>query len=75
MLSDEAQEIFRQVRMMSPKIARLAGGDEGWIAERYYLSDIFSAANFGDFGSNERVKTELKKTIIYGLKFKYNDEI
>ena len=74
-LSDEAQEIFRQVRMMSPKIARLAGGDEGWIAERYHLSEMFSVMNFGDFGSNERVKTELKKTIIYGLKFKYNDEI
>ena len=75
MLSDEAQEIFRQVRMMSPQIARLAGGDEGWIAERDHLSEMFSVMNFGDFGSNERVKTELKKTIIYGLKFKYNDEI
>ena len=74
-LSDEVQEIFRQVRLMSPKIARLAGGDEVWIAERYHLSDMFSVMNFGDFGSNEIKKTELRKTIIYGLRFKYNDEI
>ena len=39
------------------------------------LSEMFSVMNFGEFGSNEKVKTELKKTIIYGLKFKNNDEI
>ena len=74
-LSDEVQEIFQQVRKMSPRIARIAGVDEGWIAERHYLSDMFSTMNFGEFGSDERKKTELRKTIIYGLKFKYNDEI
>ena len=74
-LSDEVQEIFQQVRTISPKIARLDGTDEGWIAERYYLSEMFSVTNFGDFGSNEKVKTELRKTIICGLKYKYDNEI
>ena len=74
-LSDEVQNIFQDVRRMKPEIERLAGSDEGWIAERHFMSEIFSQTNLGDFGSNEKVKTELRKTIIYGLKYQYQNEI
>ncbi len=74
-LSDEVQNYFQEVRRNKPEIERIVGSDEGWIAERYYMSEMFSQMNFGEVGTNEKIKTELRKTIIYGLKYPYQNEI
>lgn len=78
-LSEEAQQVFACIRNEMTQANMNVGNmtqNELWKKERLFLAQKLSQyMNLGDLGESERVKTEIKKTIIYGLKFKLNDEI
>lgn len=73
-LSPEAQEIFGCTKGMIPNIKALSA-DDVWKSERRILSEMLQQMNLGDLGEKESVKREVRKSIIYGLKFKLADEI
>lgn len=78
-LSPEAQQIFRNVREQFG--IRNAFGDETWKMERRKLSGMLSMMNLGyimeisGVAESESVKREIRKSVIYGLKFKLADEV
>lgn len=74
LLSPEAQEIFAWARSMVPN-AKSLSADDVWKSERRILSAMLCQMNLGDMGETESVKREVRKSIIYGLKFKLVDEI
>lgn len=73
-LSPEAQEIFACAKSMVPNVMALSA-DDVWKSERRMLSAMLSQMNLGDLGENESVKREVRKSIIFGLKFKLADEV
>ena len=73
-LSTEAQEIFAWAKSLVSN-ARALSLDDIWKSERRKLSDMLCQMNLGDLGESESVKREIRKSIIYGLKFKLTDEV
>ena len=73
-LSPEAQEIFAWAKSLVQN-AKALSADDIWKSERRMLSAMLSQMNLGDLGENESVKREVRKSIIFGLKFKLADEI
>lgn len=73
-LSPAAQTIFAEARSMIPNANTLTL-DELWKSERRMLSEMLCQMNLGDLGETESVKREVRKSIIYGLKFKLTNEV
>lgn len=73
-LSPEAQEIFALAKSRVPN-AKALSADDVWKSERRILSDMLCEMNLGNMGETESVKREVRKSIIYGLKFKLTDEV
>ncbi|GEM_PF-1742557 len=73
-LSPEAQEIFAWAKSLVPN-AKALSADDVWKSERRMLSAMLCQMNIGDLGEKESVKREIRKSIIYGLKFKLADEV
>ena len=50
-------------------------GDDLWKMERRKLSEMLKSMDIGGLADSEPVREEIKKSIIYGLKFKLTDEV
>lgn len=73
-MSQAAQQFFREVRTLVPN-ANTLSADDLWKSERRKFSEMLCQMNLGDMIESESVKREIRKSIIYGLKFKLTNEI
>ena len=81
-LSEDAQAVFNSVVEMIANekgikredLIRRYTPDDLWKLERRKLSDLFLQMNLGDIAEEEDVRFEIRKSILYGLKFKLSVE-
>lgn len=78
-LSTEANQLFSSIQEeMNKHLTGMANmtPNELWKMERRFLSyKLSTVMNLGDLGEDETIKTEIKKTTIFGLKFNPGHEV
>ena len=74
-LSDEAKTWFSEIRNLIPEAERRRlSPDDLWKEERRKFSEVLCSMNLGDLSETEDVKFEIRKSILFGLKYKLSDE-
>ena len=78
-LSTGAKQLFSSIQKeMNEHLTGMANmtPNELWKMERRFLSyKLSTVMNLGDLGEDETIKTEIKKTTIFGLKFNPGHEV
>ena len=69
-LSEQAAAVFKSLRGSVLAKYGTPSQDEIWIHERRMLSEMFRSMNLSDIAEDEETKQQIRKSTIYGLKFK-----